>query len=209
MLNYDNKKPKTYITYLDMNNLYGHPMSNYLQYANFKWVKNINQIEQKTMKLKSNSSTGYMLEVDLEYPKNLHYEHSDYPLAPQKINRQKEWLSDYCLEIANEHNIKIGSTKKLVKNLIDKDNYVIYYRNLQQFLELGMKLKKIHRILKFKQSDRIKPYTDFNAQKRKEATNEADKNLLKLLNNAVYVKTMEKMRKRIIIRILKNEKRYC
>ena len=89
MLNYDNKKPKTYITYLDMNNLYGHPMSNYLQYANFKWVKNINQIEQKIMKIKSNSSTGYMLEVDLEYPKNLHYEHSDYPLAPQKINRQK------------------------------------------------------------------------------------------------------------------------
>ena len=118
-------------------------------------------------------------------------------------------MSDYYLEIANEHNINIGSAKKLVTNLMEKDNYVIYYRNLQQFLELGMKLKKIHRILKFKQSDRIKTYTDFNAQKRKEATNEADKNLLKLLNNAVYVKTMEKMRKRIIIRILKNEKRYC
>ena len=67
-----------------MNNLNGHAMSQYLPYANFKWVKNINEIEQKLMKIKSNSSTGYVLEVDLEYP-SLHYEH-DYPLAPEKIN---------------------------------------------------------------------------------------------------------------------------
>ena len=76
-------------------------MSQYLPYANFKWVKNINKIEQKLMKIKSNSSTEYILEVDLEYARNLHYEHNDYPLAPEKINRQKEWLSDGGLEIAN------------------------------------------------------------------------------------------------------------
>ena len=76
-------------------------MSRYLPYANFKWVKNINEIEQKLMEIKSNSSTESILEVDLEYARNLHYEHSDYPLAPEKINRQKEWLSDDCLEIAN------------------------------------------------------------------------------------------------------------
>ena len=89
---------------------------------------------------------------------------------------------------------------------MDKNNYVIYYRNLQQSLELGMNLKKIHRILKFKQEDWMKPYIDFNTQKSKEATNDADKNLYKLLNNAVYGKTMENMRKRIKIRIVKNEK---
>ena len=72
---YDKEKPEKYIIYLDMNNLYGCAMSQYLPYANFKWVKNINEIEQKLMKIKSNSSTGYILEVDLEYPKNLHYEH--------------------------------------------------------------------------------------------------------------------------------------
>ena len=141
------------ILYLDMNSLYGHAMSQYLPYANFKWVKNINEIEQKLMKIKSNSSTGYVLEVDLEYPKNLYYEHNDYPLAPEKINIQKEWLSDYCLEIANEHNITVGSVKKLVPNLMDKNSDAIHYRNLQQCLELGLKLKKIHRILKFKQKD--------------------------------------------------------
>ena len=143
---------------------------------------------------------------NLEYPKNIHYEHSDYPLAPEKINIQKEWFSDYCLEIVNEHNIITGTNKKLVKNLMDKNKYMLHYRNLQQFLQLGMKLKKIHRILKFKQKYWMKPYIDFNTQKRKEATNDANKNPFKLLNNAVYGKTMENMRKRIKIRIAKNEK---
>ena len=147
---YDSEKLKTYITYLDMNNLYGHAMSQYLPYANFKWVKNVNEIEQKLMKIKSNSSSGYILEVDLEYPKNLYYEHNDYPLAPGKINIQKEWLSNYCLEIANEHDITTGTPKKLVTNLMDKNNYVICYRNLQQCLQKGLIFKKIHRILKFK-----------------------------------------------------------
>ena len=68
-----------------MNNLYGYAMSQYLPYANFKWVKNINEIEQKLMKIKSNNSIGYILEVDLEYTQNMHNEHSDYPLAPEKI----------------------------------------------------------------------------------------------------------------------------
>ena len=94
------------------------------------------------MKIKSNSSTGYILEVDLEYPQKLHNKQSDFSLAPEKINIQIEWLSDYYLEIVTEHNITTGTAKKLVTNLMDKNNYIIYYRNLQQSLELGMKLKK-------------------------------------------------------------------
>ena len=87
---YDSEKLKTYIAYLDMNNLYGHAMSQYLPYANFKWVKNINKIEQKLMQIKKDSSTGYILEVDLENPEKLHDIHNDYPLAPEKINIPKE-----------------------------------------------------------------------------------------------------------------------
>ena len=89
---------------------------------------------------------------------------------------------------------------------MNKNNYMIYCSNLQLCLELGMKLKKVHRILKFKQKVWMKPYIDFNTQKRKEATNDADKNHFKLLKNAVYSKTMENLRTRIKIRIVENEK---
>ena len=117
------------------------------------------------MRIKKNSSNGYVLEVDLDYPQELHDIHNDYSLAPEKINIPREWLSDYCLKIANVHNITTGTVKKLVPNLMNKNNCVIHYRNQQQCLELGMELKKIHRILKFKESDWIKPYIDFNTKK--------------------------------------------
>ena len=95
-----------------MNNLCGCTMSQYLPYANFKWVKNIDKIKQKLMNIKSNSSTGYILEVDLEYPQELHDIHNDYPLAPEKINIPKEWLSNYSLNITNAHNITTGKVEK-------------------------------------------------------------------------------------------------
>ena len=82
------------------------------------------------MNIKSNSSTGYVLEVDLEYPQELYDIHNDYPLAPEKINIPKQWLSKSCLEIANAHNITTGKVKKLVPNLMNQKNYVIHYRNL-------------------------------------------------------------------------------
>ena len=136
---YSEASKNNHILYLGMNNLYGHAMSQYLPYADIKWVKNIEKIEQKSMQIKKDSSTGYILEVDLEYPKKLHDIHNNYPLAPEKINIPKEWLSDYCLEIVNAHNITTRKVNKLVANLINKNNYVIYYRNLQQCIELGMK----------------------------------------------------------------------
>ena len=138
---YSEASKNKHILYLDMNNLYGHAMSQYLPY--FKSVKKIDKIEQKLMEIKKDSSTGYILEEDLEYPEKLHDIHNDYPIAQKKINIRKEWLPHYCLQIANAHNITTGTVKKLVPNLMNKNNYVINYRHLQQCLELGMKLKKI------------------------------------------------------------------
>ena len=105
----------------------------------------------------------------------MHDINNDYSLAPEKINIPKEWLSDYCSKIANVHNITTGTVKKLVSNFMTKNN-VIYYRNLQQCLELEITLKKIHRILKFKQSNWMRSYIGFNKQKRTISNNEADKN---------------------------------
>ena len=146
------------------------------------------------------------MEVDLDYPKNLQRDHSDYPLAPKKGKIKRESLSPYSLKNANEFDIKTGIINKLTPNVMTKNNYVVHYRNLKHYLSKGLILKKVHKILEFKQSAWMKPYIDFNTQKRKEATNAADKNHFKLLNNAVYGKTMENMRKRIKLRIIKEEK---
>ena len=118
-------------------------------------------------------------------------------MAPEKTKVKDEMLSPYCLEIKNKNDIKTGGINKLVPNLMSKKSYVVYYRNLKYYLSKGVILKKVHKILKFKLSAWMKSYIDFNTQKREEATNEADKNLFKLLNNAFYGKTMENMRKRI------------
>ena len=102
------------------------------------------------MQIKKDSSTGYILEVDLKYPQKFHDIHNGYPLAPESINIANQWLSKYCLKIGNAHNTTAGKVIKLVSNLMNKSIYVVHYRNLQQRLEVGMKLKKVYRILKFK-----------------------------------------------------------
>ena len=114
-------------------------------------------------------------------------------------------MPPYSLENANKYDIKTRVVNKSAPNLMPKNNYVVYYRNLKYYLSKRLILKKVHRILKFKQSVWMKLYIDFNSQKRKEATNETDKSHFKLLNNAAYAKTMENMRKRIKIRVLKKE----
>ena len=149
--NYDPKKPSTFITYLDMNNLYGWAMSEYLPYGEFKWLKNVDGFDVNSINEKS--SVGYFLEVDLEYPDELHELHNDYPLAPEKLAVSSDMLSKYCKEIAGKYGIKVGDVKKLIPNLGNKTNYVLHYRNLQLYFSLGMKLTKIHKVLKFKQSD--------------------------------------------------------
>ena len=100
-----------------------------------------------------NSSIGYILEVDLEYPSELHDMHNDYPLAPGKLEISQNMMSKYCLSIENKYGIKIGGVNKLFPNLGKKSKYLVHCRNLQLYLSLGMKLTKVHRIFKFKQSD--------------------------------------------------------
>ena len=112
-----------------------------------------------------------ILEVDLKYLDDLHEFHNDYSLPPGNLKISQNMFSNYCCNIANEYGSKIGGVNKLVPNLDNKSKYVLHYRNLQLYLSLGMKLTKIHRILKFKQSDWLKKYIDFNSNKRKNAAN--------------------------------------
>ena len=105
------------------------------------------------------------LEVDLEYPKELHDLHNDYPVAPEKVKVSNDMLSAYCKKIAKKYNISTRLVRKLIPTLRDKKEYLLHYRNLQLYLNLGLKIKKIHRVLKFDQSPWLKQYINFNTEK--------------------------------------------
>ena len=107
---YDETKPKVYIKYLDMNNLYGKAMSEYLPYGGFKWVKVNNEVVNRILNKSSNSLHAYFLEVDLEIPEKLHDDHNDLPTAPEKIKVTDKMLSPFQLEIKKEYDIKVGAT---------------------------------------------------------------------------------------------------
>ena len=94
-------------------------------------------------------------------------------------------LSKYCKKTADKFEIKVSDVKKLISNLGNKTNYVVHYRILQLYLSLGMKLTKIHRVLKFKQSDRMKKYIDLNTKKRINAANDFEKDFFKLMINSI------------------------
>ena len=147
-----------------MNNLYVSGMSSYLPFDGFKWLKNVANFDVNS--ISENCPVSYILKVDLEYPGELHYLHHDYPLAPEELVIPYGMLSSYCKKIADKYKIKVGDVKKLIPNLGDKTNYVVHYRNLQLHLSLGIKLNKIHKVLKYKQSDWMKVYIDFSTEKK-------------------------------------------
>ena len=205
MKEYDEMAPSKYIMYLDANNLYGWAMSQYLPTGGFRWIteKKINKID--LAKYKEDSDKGIILEVDLKYPEELHNLHNDYPLAAEKIKVTDNMLSKYCKNISDKYNISTGLVHKLIPTLSNKKNYVLHYRNLQLYIDLGLKVDKIHRVLEFKQSPWLKQYIDFNTEKRKSAKNDFEKDFFKLMNNSVFGKTMENIRKRVDVRLVTDE----
>lgn len=206
MKSFDENKDHKFIMYLDANNLYGWAMSQYLPTGNFKWIEDVNSIDLNN--LKEDNDHGMILEVDLEYPKELHDLHNDYPLAPERLAVNESMLSPYCQEMKDKYNVTVGKVSKLIPTLKHKHKYILHYRNLQLYLKLGLKLTKIHRALAFKQSPFLKKYIDFNTEKRKLAKNDFEKDFFKLMNNSVFGKTMENLRKRQDVRLITNEEAF-
>ena len=214
MKEYDEKAPSKYITYLDANNLYGWAMSQYLPTGGFTWfteedIQELNSLDPSDylFQYSETDEKGLIFEVDLEYPKELHNLHNDYPLAPEKIKVRKDMLSDYSQKIAEKFNVSTGLVHKLIPTLGKKEKYVLHYRNLQLYLNLGLKLTKIHRVLEFNQSPWLKPYIDFNTQKRANGKNPFEKDFFKLMNNSVFGKTMENIRKRVNVKLVTDVKK--
>ena len=223
MVDYNKDIVSSYISYLDANNLYGLAMSQKLPFKNFEWSDDIQKSEHvlnynddydedgEDFDIDDNDDIGYILEVDLEYPKELHDLHSDYPLAPENINVSADMVSDFSKNIYKHYHegkeVTDEKTKKLVLSVRDKTRYVVHIRNLKYYLQQGLRLTKVHRCLKFVQGRWLEPWINFNTEKRKQATNDFEKDLFKLMNNAVFGKTMEDVRSHMDFELVDNIKR--
>ena len=132
--NFNPSDLKSWILYIDANNLYGWAMLQHLPTGNFQWLTE-NEINiLKLNDIKSDAKTGYFLEVDLKYPKELHTKHTDYPLAPESLEVPREWIGKYTESLIERNGGKYIDIKKLVPNLHNKKKYIIHYRNLQYYL---------------------------------------------------------------------------
>ena len=188
MKDYDRKKKSSYIQYLDANNLYGKAMTEKLPERGFRWMDDISKIDENFVKdYNKNDNKGYILDVDVDYPNKLQNLYSDLPFLPERM--------------------VINNTKKLVCNLNDKKNYIVHINVLKEALDHGLKLRKVHRVIEFDQEARLKEYIDVNTELIKKATNDFEKDFFKLMNNAVFGKTMENVRKHRDIKLVKTDKK--
>ena len=171
---FDPSHPSKFITYLDANNLYGWAMMKPLPVGDFEWM---NEEELENWK-----NIPCILEVDLEYPRELRVLHNDYPVAPERL--------------------RINNVEKLIPNLWDKKKYIVHHENLKLYEELGLKIKKIHRGIKFREEPWMKSYIELNTRLRTEAKNDFEKDSFKLMNNSVFGKTMENIRNRVDVKLV-------
>ena len=203
---WDPVKQRSYIKFVDANNLYGWAMSQYLPTGGFKWMRSkellkgqlkhgggedkldISEYQDAILNLDEKGDTGYFFEVDLSYPQLYHQNHNDFPLAPESMKIEKDMLSAYQTEMGDEMGVKYGQEDKLCLTLKDKTRYITHFRNLQFYLRNGMVLKKIHKILQFKQSDWLRPYIELNTELRQKADNKFEENFAKLMNNSFFGK---------------------
>ena len=186
--NHDKSKESSYVEYLDANSLYGWAMSKKLPVRGFKWLDNLSMFTEEFIKnYDENGGKGYILEVDVEYPKKLRSVHSDLPFLPERM--------------------KINKFEKLVCNTRNKENYIMRIVSLKQALKYGLILLKVHKVIEFEQEAWLKPYIMMNTELRMQAKNDFEKDFFKLMNNAVFGKTMEHVRNHRDIKIVTTDKR--
>ena len=193
---HDNKK----ILYFDANNLYGDSMSQPLPYDEIKFDNNI-ELED-ILNTPDDNDNGYFIEVDLIYPDNIKQKTKNFPFAPMNKKINPDDFNEYMKEIKPDTYIQ---SSKLICDWSNKKNYLIHYRMLKFYIRHGMVVDKIHNIISFRQSRWLEKYINFKTQKRNKAKNDFEKDFYKLLNNGFYGKTMENVRNRLKIKIIKKD----
>ena len=200
---YNPKEPETYILYLDANNLYGYAMSEKMPHGNLRWGS---ADESPNPYRDWNGDTGAFVEVDLEYPEHLHDLHSELPMAPENVDITSSWLSKKQMELCKGKPTK--DNHKLTPHFHTHHNYICHARNLKFYLEHGLRITKVHRVLYFDQSNWLEPWIRGNTERRAKAKNDFEKDFYKLMNNAVFGKTMEDVRGRQKLYFITQENTY-
>ena len=185
---YNPDEASIFLQYVDINNEYGWSMISNLPAHGFKWKNGEDFTTEKIDELVKKKKRGYILEVYVEYPKELHENHNELPFLTERM--------------------RIGRVEKLVSSLKDKKAYVVHNKALNQALNHGLKLKKVHQVIEFQQSKWMKAYIMLNTRLRKDAKNEFEEDFFKLMNNSVFRKTMENIRTRKDMKLVISDKKY-
>ena len=166
---YDASKPTSTLLYLDANSLYPKAMCEPLPIDQFSMVDNLDAFD--VTQVADDAEYGYVLEIDANIPNRLHGKFNDYPLAPEKIQVTQDMLSPF----QHRHFPTNKSTEKLVPHLGRLEKYVVHYRNLKLYIQLGLEVTKIHRVVRFRQGAWLKSFMELNIEQRREAARNGDK----------------------------------
>lgn len=204
---YDKSKPIKTIHILDKNSLYSKGLISYLPYGNFRFLDQCEIDCFDVTKMHAEQEKGYLIEVDLLVPDHLHDYMNDFPLACERLLVDSSELSEYSAEINNNLNLKHGKIPKLVATLHPKKNYVTHYMCLKFYIEQGLVLTKIHRILEFSQKPLFKKYIEYNTARRQIAPTKVEQDLRKNLMNSLFGKCAELLTNRTNYELVTSSKR--
>ena len=204
------------ILYIDENNLYGMAMQQLLPHSNFEELEAEERASlfpnaESILTLNDDDEKGYLFEVDLGYPPNIHNKTKDFPLAPESSEVTEEMLSPFMKTLLEEinkdrhSNTSFKSCRKLLLTQYDREHYIVHFVILKFYLQMGLELKKVHRVVRFTQKRFLKPYIEFNSKQRAQAKNNFEKDFYKLKNNSLFGKTMEDVRKRQNYKLVTDE----
>ena len=203
MPTFDSNKPSSYLMYWDANALYAAAMCKYLPYKNLAFVTGMTL--DRILAAPANCKYGYIVECDLYIPKKLHKSLKEYPPAPETMTPNIEWFSEYQKTLGENsgiiNNNKYSGSDKLIPHLFEKKNYVLHYENLKFLVKLGVEVTNVHQVLSFEQKPWMKEYIEFNNSMRAKTKVEAEKAFFKLMNNAVFGKTMENVKNRMDLKL--------